>query len=154
MPILPVSKVPAINEYAYSTCGTITRGQALTMSAAGFLTNTLAIYASSAPVVGVAAETKATAASLLQSNKIKVYPACDGETLWEATVSGSGSSIGIGSIVHLKNAGQGIQYSATAVTTGGAFVIDSFNSDFTLAYGRLLDGLHRGRRMPTKVGTT
>ncbi|HEY5997966.1 MAG TPA: hypothetical protein VI078_01515, partial [bacterium] len=125
MPIIPIRKIPALQEFAVSTCGTITRGTALTMSAAGFLTNTITGYATNAPFAAVAAEAKATASSLLQSNKIKCWQ-IQPETLWEATVSGSGSSVGIGSLVHLKNAGTGIQYSATTVTTGGCFIIEGF----------------------------
>lgn len=153
MPILPIKCLPSLEEMPISTCASPTKGQALTVSAAGYLTNTITVYATNAPIGYVAAETKATAASLSQTNKIKVYPIRD-DTTWEATVSGSGSSVGIGSLVHLKNNGQGIQYSATTVTTGGCFIIEGFNSDFTKAYGKFRNSLYLGRRAPCIGGTT
>lgn len=153
MALKPIRCIPALQEFPISTCPTPTKYQALTMSGSGFLTNTITVYVTNAPIAAVAAETKATASALNQSNKILCYPIHPGTT-WEATVSGTASSVGIGSLVHLMNNGQGIQYSATTVTTGGCFIIEGFNSDKTLAYGKLRNSLFQGRRAPCIGGTT
>lgn len=152
MGIRPIRCIPALQEYAISTCASPTKHQVLTMSANGFLTNTITVYATQAPIAAVAAETQATASSLLQSNKILAYPLHPGTT-WEATVSGTASSVGIGSLCALKNNGQGIQYSATRAA-GGVFLIEGFNSDKTLAYGKLGNILLTGTRTAAIGGTT
>lgn len=147
MALVPVKKIPAIQEYAYSTCGTINKGQALTMNASGFLTNTLTVYATCAPIAAVAAEAKATAATLVQSYKIKCWPILP-ETTWEASCSGTASSIGIGSLCNLQNSGSGVQYSATAVTTGGVFLMEELVSTSKIR-GKLRNTLYGGRRSVT-----
>jgi len=153
MSIIPVKKIPEIQEYAVSTGGTIYAGQVLTMGGSGAVTNTLTVYATCAPICCVAAEAKATAASLAAGvlSKIKCYPIYP-ETTWEASCSGTASSIGIGSLCNLQNSGRGVQYSATTVTTGGVFVIEEIVSTSKIR-GRLRNALYAGRRSALIGGT-
>ena len=153
MAIIPIRKIPTIQEYAVSTCGTITKGQVLTMGGSGAVTNTLTVYATCAPICCVAAEPKATAASLAAGvlSKIKCWQILP-ETTWEASCSGTASSIGIGSLCNLQNGGTGVQYSATTVTTGGVFVIEEIVSTSKVR-GKLRNALYAGRRSVLIGGT-
>lgn len=152
MAILPVKKIPAIVSMPYSTQGNITKGQAVIYNDLGYVAAAVGHtnYATSVSLAGIAAETKATAASLATSNKIAVWPA-NPETTWEAAASGTVAQAGVGSFVGLKNNHQGVIYSATPVTTGGLFLITEMVSTSKVR-GKLLDSALNGRRVPNYGG--
>lgn len=127
MAILPVKRIPAIESIPMSTCATIFKGQVVTWGGAGYVTNTVSGYGTGVSIAGVAAEQKATNASLSTSTQIKIWPA-DPNTIWEAAASGTAAQAGVGQRCFLQNAARGVQYSATAVGSGNFLITEIVTS--------------------------